>query len=50
MPTGHFLSSYKSLSSVNEFKNILDLIMQDFMYSLVEPPTHIRFDQKINSQ
>jgi hypothetical protein len=36
--------------SVNEFKNILDLIMQDFMYSVVEPPTLIRFDQKINSQ
>jgi hypothetical protein len=34
--------------NVNAFKNRLDIIMQDFMYSVVEPPTLIRSDQKIS--
>ena len=34
---------------VNTFKNNLDRLMQDYSYSLVEPPTVIRSDQKISN-
>ena len=35
--------------SVNAFKNRLDSLMQEYVYRVEEPPTHIRPDQKISS-